>query len=673
MNRLRWSFVWLAALVFALGVMGGACGSNDAPSQADVKAPAPSTVAPAAPSGADAAPASGRADGSVAAPAWQSTARLPVPPDLDLEALTEALRHVKVGETAPRAGLVASPPQAGQSEPFWLVDMDARKISSINATLKLVTLNAYWYVEDGVSVRDEDIQSAARAYEDVILPKVAQVFGPRSGPPLRGKLTVLHARLQGAAGYFSGNDGYPKAVHQYSNERLMLYMNTRAFRIGSRAYQAVLAHEFQHALHNDADPGEDTWVNEGLSEFSSEAAGFTTQLVDSYAERPGTPLSEWSLEPRQSAPHYGAANLFFRYLFEHYGSLDSVRALVEQPADSFDGVNAYLASGGYGRTFADVFKDWLVANLLARPGAGRYDYATPPSRVTVASTLKPGGKLDGEVAQFGADYVRFSADRGDVLLRFQGALQVSLLPTTAHSGASCWWGNRGDTVQPSMTHPLDLRGLNKATLQFWAWFDLEEDWDYAYAEVSIDGGHAWDIVHGAHASAGNPVGNSLGPGFTGKSGGWLQEEIDLTPYAGRNALLRFQYVTDEAINSHGLCLDDIAVPELGWSDNAETDGGWQADGFFRTDLVLPQLYAVQVVEFANDGQVSVRGMTLDATNAGSLRVEGFGTRLEDAVVIVAPMTPPTRVPARYTLEAEGGLSCQPHWSDRWLRRACSLR
>jgi hypothetical protein len=653
MTRLRWSFVWLIALVAALGVMAGACGSNDAPPQPVVTASAPATATPAALLGADVAPASGRTDGSAAAPVRQPPARLPVPPDLDLKALTEALRHVKVGETAPRTGLVASSPQVGQSEPFWLVDMDARKISSINAALKLVTLNAYWYVEDGVSVRDEDIQAAARAYEDVILPKVAQVFGPRSGPPLHGRLTVLHARLQGAAGYFSGNDLYPKAVHQYSNERLMLYMSTRAFRIGSRAYQAVLAHELQHALHNDADPGEDTWVNEGLSELSSEAAGFTTQLVDSYAERPGTPLTEWSLEPRQSAPHYGAANLFFRYLFDHYGGLEGARALVEQPADSIDGVNAYLASGGYGRTFADVFKDWLVANLLARSGTGRYDYAKPPSRVTVGSTLKPGGKLDGEVAQFGADYVRLAADRGDVLLRFQGAQQASLLPATAHSGASCWWGNRGDAIQPSMTHPLDLRGLNKATLQFWAWFDLEEDWDYAYAEVSADGGRAWDIVHGARASAGNPVGNSFGPGFTGKSGGWLQEEIDLTPYAGREALLRFQYVADEAINGPGLCIDDIAVPELGWSDDAETDGGWEADGFLRTDLVLHQDYAVQVVEFSNDGQVIVREMTLDAANAGSLRVEGFGTRLKDVVVIVSPMTPPTRVPAKYTLAANG--------------------
>jgi len=665
MTRLRSSFVWLIALVAALGVMAGACGSNDGPSQDVVAAPAPAAATPVGPPSADVTPASGRAGGNDAAPARQPTARLPVPPDLDLKALTEALRHVKVGETAPRTGLTASSPQVGQSEPFWLVDMDARKISSINAVLKLVTLNAYWYVEDGVSVRDEDIQAAARAYEDVILPKVAQVFGPGSGPPLRGRLTVLHARLQGAAGYFSGNDGYPKAVHQYSNERLMLYMSTRAFRIGSPAYQAVLAHELQHALHNDADPGEDTWVNEGLAELSSEAAGFTTQLVDSYTERPGTPLTEWSLEPRQSAPHYGAANLFFRYLFDHYGGLEGARALVEQPTDSIDGVNAYLASGGYGRTFADVFKDWLVANLLVRSGAGRYDYAKPPSPVTLGSTLRPGGKLDREVAQLGADYVQVAADRGDVLLRFQGVRQSSLLPVTAHSGASCWWGNRGDAIQPSMTRPLDLRGLNKATLQFWAWFDLEEDWDYAYVEVSTDGGRAWDIVHGGRASAENPVGNSMGPGFTGKSGGWFQEEIDLTPYTGREALLRFQYVTDEAINGPGLCIDDIAVPELGWSDDAETDGGWQADGFLRTDMVLRQDYAVQVVEFGNDGQFSVREMTLDAANAGSLRVEGLGTRLKDAVVIVSPMTPPTRVPAKYTLTADGGgLSCQPHWSDR---------
>lgn len=577
---------------------------------------------------------------------------LPTPPDLDLPALTEALRGLPAGTASQRMSRVAAPPQVGQSEPFFVVDMDDRNVRTIAATLRHVSQNAYWYVEDGVSVRDEDVSQAAAAFEERVLPAVAGAFGPRSGPPLVERLTVLHARLQGAAGYFSGNDLYTRAVHEYSNERPMLYMNTRAFRVGSREYQAVLAHELQHAFHNDTDAGEETWVNEGLSELASEVAGFTTELAGEFAQRPATPLTEWPTEPRQSAPHYGAANLFMRYLVEHYGGLKHARDLVEQPGDSIAGVDAFLKASGQQATFAQVFKDWLVANLLGQQGAGRYQYANPPRRPAILRTLRPGASADGEISQFGAEYLRVSASAGDVVLRFKGAESASLLPTRPASLEHCWWGNRGDAIQPSMTRSLDLRGLATASLQFKAWFDLEEDWDYAYVLVSTDGGRRWDILWGKHATEGNPVGNSFGPGFTGKSGGWVQETVDLAPYAGREVLLRFQHLTDDAVNSHGLCLDDFAVPELGWADDAESDGGWESDGFLRTDLVLPQDFAVQVVELQRDGQAVVREMSLDAANVGTLRLEGFGTRLQEAVVIVSPMTAPTRVPAKYSVAAD---------------------
>ena len=51
------------------------------------------------------------------------------------------------------------------------------------------------------------------------------------------------------------------------------------------------------------------------------------------------------------------------------------------------------------------------------------------------------------------------------------------------------------------------------------WYDLETDYDYAYVEVSADGGKTWDILANEHTTITNPSGNSYGPGFTGASGG----------------------------------------------------------------------------------------------------------------------------------------------------------
>ena len=53
------------------------------------------------------------------------------------------------------------------------------------------------------------------------------------------------------------------------------------------------------------------------------------------------------------------------------------------------------------------------------------------------------------------------------------------------------------------------------------------------------------------------------------------DDVDLTPYAGSEVLVRFEYVTDDAVNGRGLCLDDFAIDEIGWADDAESDGGWE--------------------------------------------------------------------------------------------------
>jgi hypothetical protein len=202
-----------------------------------------------------------------------------------------------------------------------------------------------------------------------------------------------------------------------------------------------------------------------------------------------------------------------------------------------------------------------------------------------------------------------------------------------------------------MTREMDLRAVVSATLQFKAWYDLEEDWDYAYVQVSANGGRTWDVLRGTHTVDANPVGNSYGPGLTGKSVGWVEERVDLSPYAGRVVRLRFQYVTDQAINSHGICIDDIAVPEVGFNDGAEYEGVWEMDGFAATDLVLVQQWVVQVVERQADGQAIVRRISADAGGKATVRLSGFGAGLKEAVVVISPVTEPTRVSASYTLSA----------------------
>ena len=48
------------------------------------------------------------------------------------------------------------------------------------------------------------------------------------------------------------------------------------------------------------------------------------------------------------------------------------------------------------------------------------------------------------------------------------------------------------------------------------------------------------------------------------------------PTLGKQTKIRFEYITDEGYNGPGMVVDDLSVPEIGYSDDAEADNGWSA-------------------------------------------------------------------------------------------------
>ena len=565
----------------------------------------------------------------------------PVPPDRDLYGLAAAL-VLKTKERIPR--VVNRDPVSyaeGRVDTFWLTDIQNVRVYSSQATLALVSPRAYWYVEEGVSVSRSDLEKASRAFEEQIYPRVTAAFGTEWVPGVDNdpRLTIVHARLRGVEGYFSSADEYPTAVHQHSNQREMVYMAS-GLKVGSREYLAVLAHELQHAVHWNADPSEETWVNEGLAEVATGVAGYDTRSPNAFLRSSGSSLVNWPVE-NAGVVYYSAGNLFFDYLMAHYGTEEDLARLLSEPADGIRGVDAYLAGLGYDATFRDVFRDWTVANYLDAP-SGPYGYPDRDVKVQGIGNMDDPGTRSSSVSQYAAEYTSIGITRGDVVVRFQGLTGVPLLPDVPADGG-CWWSNRGDSISSTLTRELDLSPVGDATLRYRVWFDVEEDWDYGYLQVSTDGGETWDIVATPSSSPRNPVGNSFGPGYTGRSEGWVDEEVDLGSYAGHVVRLRFNYVTDDAINGLGFC---VAGLSLSGGDVLDLAEGWESEGFAWVDGPVPQEYIVQVIEVGDE--TTVREIELDSDNRGEMLVTGLGD-LDDLVVVVAALAPKTLTPADYTL------------------------
>lgn len=410
-------------------------------------------------------------------------------------------------------------------------------------------------------------------------------------------------------------------------------------------------------IHWAVDRDEDTWVNEGFSELASHINGYDASGADyAFSSNPDTQLTSWPDGPGKAAANYGASFLFTAYFLERFGD-QALRSVVSHQANGAAGFEAILAE--LGPSFEDVFADWLIANYLdhAELADGRYGYrdlTVGPANLDQTHSDYP-VQRSTTVHQYGADYIELQG-QGDLALTFTGSTKVKLVPNDAHSGEYFWWSNRGDSSNMTLTRAFDLTGLSQATLEVWLWYDIEEDWDYAYIEASTDGGQTWDILKGQYTTDFNPNGNSFGHAYTGKSASadeaaiWVEEEIDLTPYVGQQILLRFEYITDDAVNHVGFCVDDIAIPELDYFDEAESDEQWIAEGFIRTNNILPQRFVVQLIELGPD--IRVRRMELDEAQTGRLAVEGLGKGVERAVLVVSGLAPVTTEPASYEYSIE---------------------
>ncbi|PKB68397.1 MAG: hypothetical protein BZY82_00920, partial [SAR202 cluster bacterium Io17-Chloro-G3] len=481
-------------------------------------------------------------------------------------------------------------------------------------------------------------------------PKITAVFGREWVPGVDNDshLTILHTPLQGLLGYYSSSDEYPRQVHQFSNQREMIYIDSTNLLPGTSRYLGTLAHELTHAIQWRADRTENTWIDEGLAEIGKKLAGYPSLLENAFLASPSISLINWPVVSSETQKHYGGASLFMEYLAQRY-SYESLRVLQDHPANGIAGVEGYLQNTNSAISFNEVFGDWIVANYLDEPGNGRYSYNNRDVQVAVIDVVRINRTITGNVPQYGARYFKLKPAEKQVNIAFRGQRLSSIFTQDPPSGSHCWWSNKGESIDSTLTAQFELPHSNNLTLSYSLWYDIEESYDYAYTQVSTDGGETWEILQGNHSSMTNPVGNSFGPGYTGKSNGWIRDEIDLRSYAGQRVLIRFEYVTDNSLHGTGICLDDIAISSIGFLENAESkDTRWKALGFKRTKNSFPQKYLVKVIEVGAKNRVI--DLWLDENQEGDIHIEGFGSSLDHAVVIVAGLDRISSSPATFEID-----------------------
>jgi hypothetical protein len=545
-------------------------------------------------------------------------------------------------------------------EPFTVGDLQIFKTDEgrIQAQLMAVTEHTYFWVETSLRFDAEEVAAAAHRFEVEYYPVVSDIFGQewRPGVDNDPHFSVLHIDGYNGdeeLGFFDSGDEYPWGVVADSNQQEMVYLNMSNLVLGDDLYQGTLIHETQHLIQWNNDANESVWLDEGLAQLTELYAGLdTVETATDYLHEPGTQLNTWNYtDENELYAHYGASYLFSVYLWEQLG-IQAVAELSRHPANSLAGIQAVLAKYKPEMSLSEFVGNWAIANYLdnfaVAPefGYGNLQLHLPVHESEVSSLDH---SLLKTINQYGVHYIELNLT-GPVTLSFAGDTTVDLTGMSEKASGQIWYAPGSDELDARLSAEFDLTALDKATLNFSAWYDLEETYDFVYVAVAVDDGEHWEILTPDHATSGEygPAlsGNSLDK--QGNSGGWISNSVDLSPYTGQIVTVRFWVLTDSAVSGGGFAVDFISIPELNYTYDVESGSGdWLAEGFVLVERPLPQPWSLSLI--LDDDLPQVMPLSLNQSNQGRWTVT-LGD--QGGILVVSAQNPIVNTPASYWLMVE---------------------
>lgn len=456
-----------------------------------------------------------------------------------------------------------------------------------------------------------------------------------------------------------------------------------------RNYESTFAHEYQHLLHYYTDPGETTWLNEGLSDYAQTLVGYSDTTIpygrvgaDShitcyqgfYATKSfpycgaENSITRWEDQPNEILADYGAAYALVTYLADRYGE-DLITALHRDgSATGLTSLQNWLTANADKTSSGDVLEDFVAQMALDRlldSGAkgltdaekARFTSARLSSAIRwdwAGSASSPGAPTNG------ADFVLAATDRPfDYGVTFAGAKTYPVKPLEWQVSSGELWSGEGDDVDRSAVVEASVPAGGGA-LTFESRTEIETGWDFGIVQVSTDGGETWTTVPGdattsEHASGADGTIVGLLPGLTGTAD-WATRTYDLAAYAGKDVLISFRYLTDAATNGNG------AEPTGWWVRDAAV-GGTEIDlGTARSATqVRPdpvQGWSLQLVGWDGTKRVGHLEVPVGAdgraeVSAAKVRREMRGAKSLGAIVMAHDPSETADSYAGYTLSIGG--------------------
>ena len=389
--------------------------------------------------------------------------------------------------------------------------------------------------------------------------------------------------------------------------------------------------------------------------LAEDLLGFATDPIargNQFLANPDQQLNRWT--DGNSLPYYGQGYVINRYIYNRLGS-ELYRDFAMHPEPGFDALDAIASANGLQFNGMTIFLDWLAALAIHNDENVPEVYKLRDGLNTAASTGINNfpTSVETTVNQYAADYYRLFGD-GPATLTFTGSNQVRLVKVLPQSGEHMWLANRANYSSMRLTREFDLTGVGSATLEYAVFHEIEVGYDFAYVSVSTDGGQTWQGLVGEQMQGLDARDDPSDAAFTerfytGRSNDWVKETADLSPYAGQVVQIRFEYVTDPILTFGGIAIDNIAIPEIGFYDDAESDNGWLAEGFVRATGYIPQRWHLILITYENNTPI-VTPIDLAADNTATVEFSLSNAGGGRPYLIIAATSPMTLEPAHYQFE-----------------------
>ena len=148
---------------------------------------------------------------------------------------------------------------------------------------------------------------------------------------------------------------------------------------------------------------------------------------------------------------------------------------------------------------------------------------------------------------------------------------LSVGPVAAYSFPFCW-GTKREANYSAYSNSIlyiprmSIVGTGQPILDWWQWFETDSGDDGGVVEISTNDGVTWNVIEpeGGYPCPALGAGSALAgmPAFSGSSGDWEYQSIDLTPYVSAGEVwTRFHFAADASGEQAGWYIDDVGLHE----------------------------------------------------------------------------------------------------------------